>query len=371
MTRRAWTHIGAGAVLAASATGIGLAALGGPDRDGAAHAAGSSAAPATATVERGDLASLVTVNGTLAYRGDANGEPFAAINRAKGTLTHLPGLGARVRCGSALYRVDDAPVLLLCGPIPAYRALTIGDHGRDVRQLNRNLHALGSDRRAGVTIDPAADRFTWPTQAALERLQRDRGAEPTGKLALGDAVVLPRPARIAVVHGRVGESARVGSSIVEATTDGIAVLVELDATQQGAVHRGDRARITLPGNRAVRGTVASIGRVARIPADAKDDVAAATIPAFITLDQPKRASGLDHAPVRVAIATAGVADALSVPVTALVGRAGGGYAVEVVRDGGRRAQVSVKLGLFDTTAGRVQVEGAGLSPGDRVVVPSS
>ena len=48
------------------------------------------------------------------------------------------------------------------------------------------------------------------------------------------------------------------------------------------------------------------------------------------------------------ITTKGVESALSVPVTALVGKSGGGFAVEVVRAGGRRELVAVKLGLFDT-----------------------
>ena len=69
------------------------------------------------------------------------------------------------------------------------------------------------------------------------------------------------------------------------------------------------------------------------------------------------------------ITTKGVESALSVPVTALVGKSGGGFAVEVVRDGGRRELVAVKLGLFDTAGGRVEVEGE-LDEGDRVVVPS-
>ena len=69
------------------------------------------------------------------------------------------------------------------------------------------------------------------------------------------------------------------------------------------------------------------------------------------------------------ITTKGVQRALSVPVTALVGKSGGGFAVEVVRDGGRRELVAVQLGLFDTAGGRVQVEGE-LGEGDDVVVPS-
>ena len=90
---------------------------------------------------------------------------------------------------------------------------------------------------------------------------------------------------------------------------------------------------------------------------------------FRSLDAPRQARGLAEAPVQVDITTRGVRDALSVPVTALVGRAGGGFAVEVVRAGGRRELVAVRLGLFDTSGGRVQVRGA-LRAGDDVVVPS-
>ena len=78
---------------------------------------------------------------------------------------------------------------------------------------------------------------------------------------------------------------------------------------------------------------------------------------------------LDRAPVQVEITTNVVNNVLSVPVTALVGKSGGGFAVEVVRDSGRRELVAVRLGLFDAASGRVQVDGD-LAEGDRVVVPS-
>jgi multidrug efflux pump subunit AcrA (membrane-fusion protein) len=96
---------------------------------------------------------------------------------------------------------------------------------------------------------------------------------------------------------------------------------------------------------------------------------AATIPAYISLDEPATANGLDKAPVQVSITTRGVENALSVPVTALIGKSGGEFAVDVVRPDGRRELVTVKLGLFDTAGGRVQVEGD-LREGDQVVVPS-
>jgi hypothetical protein len=315
--------------------------------------AAQAPAPSTVAVADGPLASTVSLNGVLTYRARRDGAPYTAINQARGVYTQLPGEGDEVGCGDVLYRVDDDPVRLLCGSVPAYRDLGMGDHGKDVRQLNRNLHALGRD------VDPRDDTFTWRTREAL----------PSGALELGDAVVLPRAARIAKVTAQLGGPARPGTPVVQATSGTLEVQVRLEASQQGVVRRGDRARIALPGNRVVSGRVDRIGTVART--DGKDeDVGAATIPAYVRLVRPRKAHGLDRAPVRVDVTTRGVARALSVPVTALIGRAGGGVAVEVLRDGGRRDLVAVRLGLVDSASGRVQVTG-GLAAGDHVVVPAS
>jgi multidrug efflux pump subunit AcrA (membrane-fusion protein) len=157
--------------------------------------------------------------------------------------------------------------------------------------------------------------------------------------------------------------------VLSATSDTLQVQVNLDPSQQGEVRKGDRAKITLPGNTAVTGRVAAFGRVAQTPAGQGSQAADATIPTFISLDDPAKAGGLDQAPVEVDITTKGVDNALSVPVTALFGKSGGGFAVEVVRAGDRRELVAVKLGLFDAGGGRVQVEGD-LRAGDQVVVPS-
>ena len=324
---------------------------------------GTKASPAaqepagTATVEQGPLSAVVSLNGTLSYRARSDGSPYSVINQARGTYTALPEVGARIGCRGVLYRVDDSPVLLLCGTMPAYRDVHEGDAGRDVRQLNRNLHLAG---RA----------FTGRTRAALERLQRRKGLDATGKLELGDAVFLPRPVRIGKVAGELGGSARPGAQIAQATADALHVRVDLDASQQGEVKKGDRAEVTLPGNTSVKGKVARLGRVAQAPQGKDAEPAAATVPAFISLDDPGAARGLESAPVQVDVMTKGVESALSVPVTALVGKAGGGLAVEVVRAGGRRELVAVRVGLFDDAHGRVEVEGA-LRQGEHVVVPSS
>jgi len=352
--RRTWAAATAAVLVALAATGGVLAVSGGTNAAPAAQ--GPSAG--TATVEQGPLAAVVSLNGTLSYRARADGSPYSVINQARGTYTELPEVGAKVGCGDVLYRVDDRPVLLLCGTVPAYRVVREGDVGRDVRQLNRNLRL------------PAGRTFTGRTKAALERLQRRRGIPVTGRLALDDAVFLPRPVRIAKVAGELGGSARPGTRIAQATADALHVQVDLDASQQGEVKKGDRAQVTLPGNASVKGTVARLGRVAQTPEGKDADPAAATVPAFISLDDPHAARGLESAPVQVDVMTKGVERALSVPVTALVGKSGGGLAVDVVRAGGRRALVAVRVGLFDDAHGRVEVEGD-LRPGEHVVVPSS
>jgi hypothetical protein len=361
--RKRWVLAGAAVLVAVTATGGVVVMSSGTQATPAAQAQPAN----TVNVVRGKLSAMVSLDGTLTYRARSDGSPYAVINQAGGTYTKLPDDGDKVDCGDVFYRVDDRPVLLLCGTVPAYRDLHSGEAGEDVRQLNQNLHTLGYD--AGVGIDPNVDGFTWKTANALEALQHDKGFDVTGALALDDAVFLPESVRIAKVTGQLGGSAQPGAQVASATSDTPEVQVALAPSQQSAVKKGDRAQITLPGNKSVTGKVERLGRVAQAPTRQDGNPGAATIPAYISLDDPDKARDLDKAPVQVEITTEGVESALSVPVTAIVGKSGGGFAVEVARGAGRHELVAVELGLFDTTAGRVEVKGD-LREGDQVVVPS-
>jgi hypothetical protein len=329
--------------------------------------AASQPPASTATVERGKLSDMVSQYGIVTFRARADGSPYTVVNQARGIYTDLPNGGGEVACGDELYRVDENPVLLLCGTVPAYRTLHRGDMGDDVRQLNLNLHTLGDD--VGLEINPDDTAFTDKTAKALAVLQNGKGLDVTGALEIGDAVFLPESLRIGKVAAVLGGSAQPGAMVLEASSDTPEMRVGLDPSQQGAVKAGDRAQVTLPGNTVVTGRVDRLGNVASVPAGQNGSGPAATIPVYISLDTPEAARGFDAAPVQVDITTAGVEDALSVPVTALVGKSGGGFAVEVVRSDGRRELVAVKLGLFDSAGGRVQVEGD-LREGDQVAVPS-
>jgi hypothetical protein len=363
MMRKWWLPAGA-AVLVAAAAGGGVVVTSGAKQ---ATAAAEQPSVHTATVERGKLSDEISQSGTLTYRARPDGSPYTVFNRARGTYTQLPESGDQVECGGVLYRVNTQPVLLLCGATPAYRSLSQGDSGPDVAELNANLVDLGYATRAA--LDPSSDSFSTATAAALQKLQAELGEGQTGSLALGQAVFLPEPVRIATVSGEVGASVRPGAQVLSATSDTLEVQLALDPSQQGAVRKGDRAQVTLPSNTTVTGRVDRLGRVAQVPSGQNSSAGGATIPVYIDLSKPGQAGGLDQAPVQVNITTKGVNDALNVPVTAIVGRSGGGFAVEVVRADGQRELVPVKLGLFDSAGGRVQVEGS-LRVGERVVVPS-
>jgi hypothetical protein len=327
----------------------------------------------TVQVEKGNLSAMVSLDGTLTYLARSDGSPYAVINQASGTYTQLPDDGDTVGCGNVFYRVDDNPVLLLCGSMPVYRSLSVGESGPDVEQLNANLVHLGYATSA--QLDPSSNSFSAETAYALKRLQKNLGEDQTGSLDLGQAVFLPGPLRIAQTTAILGSTAQPGVPVAQATSTSRQVQVQLDPSQQSSVTVGEPAQITLPDNQTTLGTVTRIGTVASSSGSGSGSSgpgsgsSSPTIPIYITLNHPEAAGSLDQAPVQVQITTAGVKNALIVPVTALVGKSGGGFAVEVVRGGGRRALVAVQLGLFDDADGLVQVEGD-LRAGDHVVVPS-
>lgn len=312
------------------------------------------------TVAQGSLASQVSASGTLEYTV-SGGSGYSVVNEAAGTFSKLPAAGEVFSRGEVLYRVSNEPVVLLYGDTPIYRALYEGDSGPDVRELNRNLIALGYATRS--ELDPASVYFSAETAYAVERLQDRLGEGETGSLSEGQAVFLPGQVRISAVSATLGTNAGPGAPIAQTTSTRRQVVVDLDASQQTEVKVGDTAQITLPDNATTTGVASGIGTVA------SSGSSGATLPLYITLDHPRAAGTLDQAPVQVQITTAAVKNVLIVPVDALLAFSGGGYAVETVNARGVHRLVAVTLGTFDDANGTVQVTGA-LQAGQQIVVPN-
>jgi hypothetical protein len=270
-----------------------------------------------------------------------------------------------------LYGVAGRPVVLLYGAEPAYRALGPGTSGDDVRQLERDLLALGFASASDLAVDGS---FTAADAAAVSRWQAAIGVPQTGTVRLGEVVFAAGAVRVSAVRAALGADSAPATPILDLTSTGHAVTVQLDASQQQLVQTGDQVSVLLPdGRTTVAGTVADVSRVATQPSAAPNQSqgsgsAPPTIAVTVTLTNESAAGTLDQAPVSVSITAASKKGVLAVPVTALLAQPNGNYAV-AVRSGGERRLVTVQPGLFGD-GGLVEVTGAGLAAGELVEVPA-
>jgi hypothetical protein len=371
-----WRWVTAGA--AAVGVGLAAAAVAGAFGQPGSSAASSDSVPhtGTATVTRQTLTAQTQVNATLADAGS-----YSLVNQATGTLTTLPATGQVVSQGQVAYRVSGSPVVLLYGNVPAYRDLSEGLTGPDVTELNGDLVALGDATAA--ELDPHSDVFSFETAIALEKLQARLDVPVTGELALGQAVFAPGAIQVTglATGTLLGGAVVPGTAVLTATSTTPVVTVPLDAADQSEVRDGQKVTITLPAGQNTPGVVSQVSTVATAASSSDSSGGSGsssspgsgsgspTITVLVTPADPKALGTLNQAPVEVTITTGSAADAVVVPVDALLAQANGGYAVEVV-SGGRHHLVAVTPGLFDDAAGLVQVTGTTLALGQHVVVPA-
>ena len=382
---------GAAGMVALGGAVVGFGLAGGGDPTGAEAEAGTSPAArlGVGKVERRTLVDQQTVSGTLGYDGERT-----VLARLSGTVSWLPAVGAVVKPGRPIAKIDGSPVLLLDGTVPAYRALQAGvADGDDIRQLERGLSILG--------YDPGTVDATWSasTTAAVNAWRDDLGLEQTGVVELGRVVFLPgarriksREVEIGAVSGSGGTGggsdsgddagadggggAGGGSATTVLTTTSVSrvVTLDVDAADQGLAKAGAKVSVELPDGATIPGVIAKVGRVAESSSDGDGaggegdgGDGGATISVTVKLTGGK-GGRLDQAPVNVELARETRKGVLTVPVTALVAQRGGGYAVDVIH-GGRRRLVTVEPGLF--ADGLVEVEGDGLRDGTRITVPAA
>jgi hypothetical protein len=175
-----------------------------PQRTGVGVPAGET----TTTVTRRTLVESSTVDGTLGYGGS-----HEIYDRLSGTFTWLPAVGAVIGRGGTLFRVDNAPVTLMYGSVPAYRTMKLGvSDGPDVAELNANLVALGFDPDGAIT---AGEHFSDGTAAAVRRWQHSLGESETGQVELGHIVFAPDARRVTAVKVSLGQDPPGGSSPTE------------------------------------------------------------------------------------------------------------------------------------------------------------
>ncbi|GIH19143.1 efflux RND transporter periplasmic adaptor subunit [Rugosimonospora africana] len=337
--------IGAGA---AAATGTGL-----PRREtsGQTH---SDLPPATAKVTRQTLVDTQTESGDLGY-----GDDSTLSGRLGGTVTALPAAGATLARGQAAYRVDNTPVVLLYGSLPAYRALALGTKGADVKQFERNLYALGY---RGFTVD---DTYSAATVAAVKQWQGKLGLPKSGVVELGRVIYTAGPVRVDARKAALGDQAQPGGAVLTYTGTSRMVTVELEVTDERLAVKGAAVTVELPDGKTVAGKIVDTQTV--IEPASGNEAASTKIKVSVTVDDDKALAGLNQAIMNVDFTASRRENVLTVPVTSLLALAEGGYGVQVV-EGGTTKVVAVQTGLF--ASGRVEVTGEGLTEGMTVGIPS-
>ncbi|WP_406284946.1 peptidoglycan-binding protein [Embleya sp. NBC_00896] len=357
--RRTGRVMGALAVLLAAAgvavatTGIGL-----PAKEDDSPARGTLP-PATGTVTKQTLVETTSETGELGY-GDAT-----TVNAGKltGTLTSIAAPSSIVTRGKPLYRVDDSPVLLLYGTLPAYRDLAVGTDGADVVQLEQNLKDLGY---TGFTVDK---KYNEATAAAVRKWQKANGLTQTGTVELGRVFYAPGELRVESDKAALGDATQPGQAVLTYTGTKRVVVVELEMSAARLAKTDTPVALKLPDGKTVPGKV--VKAVTVIDQGEEGSARAATpttkVKATLALEDEGAVAGLDQASVDVAFTASRRENVLTVPVAALLALSEGGYGLQVVEGAGTRI-VPVETGLF--AGGRVEVSGAGLTEGMTVGMPS-
>ncbi|MGI9609101.1 MAG: peptidoglycan-binding protein, partial [Acidimicrobiia bacterium] len=161
-----------------------------------------------------DDSPVLLVEGDVpAFRDLQLGDTLVVLPAGRsGVLTWLAGEGQILENGSTIARIDEEPVVILEGEIPMYRTLREGVEGEDVEQLESALVALGFDPDGDVVIDREFDN---DTENMVELWQEELGIDETGRVDVGDIIFAPVPGQVVAQQSPVGTAVSPTTPIVQ------------------------------------------------------------------------------------------------------------------------------------------------------------
>ncbi len=163
------------------AIGIAVGALAGDIV--AAHV--GAALPSASPVRLTTRVANATLERTLRYPATADwtadGQVYAPTG---GIVTQVATPSGVFHAGDIALLVDERPMVVIPGPLPAFRALALGSRGRDVRALQDFLV------KRGYAVNQDHSVYTAATTAAVKQWQRSLRAPVTGSVALGDVLFM-------------------------------------------------------------------------------------------------------------------------------------------------------------------------------------
>jgi len=146
---------------------------------------------------------VVLLRGNLPAWQPMGLEEVSLTIKPTGTITWLPETGTTLQQGDVVTRVNEVPVILLYGDLPAYRTLKYGSEGADVAQLEAALVALGYDPDGSVTVD---EDFDYQTYLMVLDWQEAAGLDDDGRVDPADIVIVPGPVTVGTLTAAVGDT---------------------------------------------------------------------------------------------------------------------------------------------------------------------
>lgn len=197
--------------------------------------------PVTFRVEEG------TLGRTLRLPASGGWEVAGTIRSpAGGVITAVLAQSGLLEPGAVLLRIDERPVALVPGRVPAFRELRLGSHGRDVNALQRHLASLG------YRVDTSLSRYSSVTAAAVRRWQRQLDRPATGIVALGDVVFIPPAALAAPLRWTeavaVGATLGAGTPILEQLASTPTLTIEFGGSLPAQLEPGLAAEVVFAGD---------------------------------------------------------------------------------------------------------------------------
>ncbi len=324
--------------------------------------------PSQAEIDAADAAILSAEQSLADLLAELSAEELAALEASLASATAaLLSAEAELAALEERYR----PMHLMYGEAPAYRTMTDGLEGDDVRQLEANLAALGFGDADEFAVDGV---FDLHTAAAVRDWQQATGQNADGTVSTADVLFTDGPVQV----GSWGQGIEIGQdleagtalatlTVIETPAAGAMsttqrVIADLPLSDRDLISEGIAVNVELPDDTDVAGTVAEINPTPELDAQTGENIVEVTI----LLTEPASPVWIG-ATVTVEITETHVVGALVVPATALLALTEGGYAVEVLDDDGSARLVGVETGLF--VDGDVEVVSGELAAGTLVVVP--
>jgi Putative peptidoglycan binding domain len=232
------------------------------------------------------------------------------------------------------------------------------------REKKAKQKAEAEKKKQAATEQPSAQQ-----QAPSGTAGATAGAAATGG---GSSAAAGSSGSGAATSGSDGGATSASTEVLTTTSTHPEVTVDLDTSKQELAKKASKVSLELPSGGTTTGVVRSVGTVAKSSSSDSQSSGGTTSSSSssssdatvtVTIWLSSRSTGLDQAPVTVKFQSSKRKDVLAIPVTALLARSGGTYAVEV-RDGSQRRLLKVEPGLY--TSGDVEISGSGLREGMKV-----